>query len=110
VVKFQTIRNVSKSFQKFTNLNWFEFKFISDDKIKIKKITFEKTFPSLTNGTEGKLLKGFIPKYPFFWVNKLLIINNKSLVVFTGKKRFLGTFIPIAPLKLFIAAPEAVSS
>lgn len=73
-------------------------------------LTFEKMFPSLTNGTDGKLLNGFIPKWPFFWVNKLLMINKRSLVVLTGKKRLLGTLIPIAPLKLLIAAPEAVSS
>ena len=43
-------------------------------------------------------------------MNKLLIISSKSLVVLTGKNLLLGTFIPKAPLKLLIAAPDAVSN
>ncbi len=66
--------------------------------------------PSLTNGTEGNDLSGFISSRPFFWVNRLLMIRSKSLVVLTGKNRLLGTLIPIAPLKPSIAAPEAVSN
>ena len=47
---------------------------------------------------------------PFFCVNKLLIIKIRSLVVLTGKNRLLGTLIPTAPLKLLMAAPDAVSN
>jgi hypothetical protein len=72
--------------------------------------TFVKPLPNLMSGTDGNDLNGFISSRPFFCVNKLLIIRTKSLVVFTGKNLLLGTFIPRAPLKFLIAAPEAVSS
>jgi hypothetical protein len=73
-------------------------------------LTLVKPLPSLTNGTDGNDLSGFISNKPFFCVYKLLIISIKSLVVLTGKKRLLGTLIPSAPLNDLIAAPDAVSS
>jgi hypothetical protein len=72
--------------------------------------TFAKCPPSLTSGTDGNDRFGFISNKPFLNVNKLLITSNKSAVVLTGKKRLRGTLIPIAPSKLLIPAPDAVSN
>ena len=73
-------------------------------------ITLVKPLPNLIRGTDGNDLAVFISSRPFFCVNKLLMMSTKSLVVFTGKKRLRGTFMPRAPLKFLIAAPDAVSS
>jgi len=92
-------------------LIWAEM-LISSEKIKNpnKYSTLAKPPPNFTNGTDGNDRKGFISSRPFFCVNKLLMIRTKSLVVFTGKNLLLGTFIPRAPLKFLIAAPDAVSN
>jgi len=72
--------------------------------------TLVNLWPNFTIGTEGNERRGFIMTIPFRTVNKLLIMSKRSLVVLTGKNRLLGTFIPNALLKLFIAAPHAVSN
>ena len=57
-------------------------------------LTFLNEVPSLTSGTLGKNLLGLISSDPAFSVYKSLITNSRSEVVFTGKNRFRGTFIP----------------
>ena len=72
--------------------------------------TLVKWSPSLITGVVGKARWGLINRKAFFNTYKLLITKNRSCVFFTGKNLLLGTFIPKAPLKHFMAAPAAVSN
>lgn len=57
-------------------------------------LTFLKEVPSLTRGTDGKHLLGFISSAPVFKLYKLLITTSRSDDVFTGKNLLLGTLTP----------------
>ena len=58
------------------------------------RLTLVKCEPSLLRGTDGNDLFGFISREPALRLYKLLIIIRRSDVVFTGKNRLRGTFIP----------------
>lgn len=72
--------------------------------------TFVKELPSLTRGTVGNSRFSLIVRDPALRLYKLDITSKRSEVVFTGRKRLRGTFIPREFSKLLIAAPTAVSN
>ena len=59
-----------------------------------KYLTFLNEVPSLTSGTEGKFLRGFISREPALRLYRLLMTTSRSDVVFTGRNRRRGTLIP----------------
>ena len=68
-------------------------------------LTFLNEVPSLTRGTLGKDLLGFITSDPARRLYKLLITISKSDVVLTGKNRLRGTLIPEKNNKITLFTP-----
>lgn len=64
----------------------------------------------MTCGVVGNSLLLLMVSEPASRLYRLDITSSRSEDVFTGKKRLRGTFMPMALLKLLIAAPTAVSS
>ena len=62
--------------------------------------TLLKDVPSLTSGTDGNDLFGFISREPPRRLYRLLMIINRSDVVFTGKNLRLGTLTPVNRLHI----------